>query len=92
MQNSAIFNTECSSQTDKNSYNDHCKFGFKPLGEFELPDIFQTHYMIRTGGVQTDMQCRIPVKSNLNPEKWRLYLKDYCDQQLLDLLIFVDFC
>ena len=34
------------------------------------------------------MQCRIPVKSNLNPGKLHLYFQDYWDQQLVDLLTY----
>ena len=91
LQNSAKLNTECLNANYSNLLKDHCQFGFKPLGELQLysgrpvfwntsPDIFSTHYMIKDSGVLNFMKCRIPVQSNLNPDKWRLYLKKYHDQ------------
>ena len=72
-------------------------FGFVPFKPLRLytgdpvyyqtiPDIISTHLMIKNSGFPNFLKCHIPVKSNLNVDRWRSHLADYWDQQLLDLL------
>ena len=74
-------------------------FGFIPLGEQDMPDTFETnvihtndlieiHEIVKETGKPNFMQARIPVKSQLNVEVWEKLLKNYWDQQLLQLLRF----
>ena len=46
------------------------------------------HYVIRQMGKPNFWGARIPVTSQLNVDKWEELLKDYWDQQLLQLLRF----
>ena len=73
-------------------------FGYVPLTDLKIyagppvkwdiiPDI-QAHNLVRESGVPIFFKCRIPVETNLNANIWRIYLKDYWDQQLPDLLQF----
>ena len=52
----------------------------------ELPDILQSHTLVKASKLPNYMGCRIPVNSGLNIPKWRHYLANYWDQQLCDLL------
>ena len=57
-----------------------------PVTWNELPDIFQTHTLVKASKLPNYMGCHIPVNSGLNIPKWRHYLANYWDQQLCDLL------
>ena len=72
-------------------------FGYIPLNDLHiykgpeiqwksLPDIWQANKLIRESKVPNFLNCRIPVKTQLNPDKWRSYLAQYWDQQLPDLI------
>ena len=75
------------------------EFGFIPLGEQQMPDTLQInaidtndlieiHKIVRQTKKPNYMQARIPVTSQLKVEVWQELLKDYWDQQLLQLLRF----
>ena len=72
-------------------------FGYIPLNDLHiykgpdiqwnsLPDIWQANKLIRESKVPNFLNCRIPVKTQLNPDSWRSYLTHYWDQQLPDLI------
>ena len=72
-------------------------FGYIPLSNLKLykgpqitwgttPSILQAHKLIRQSGVPNFLNCRIPVQTQLYPDRWRHYLTDYWDQQLPDLI------
>ena len=46
------------------------------------------HRLIRESGFPNFWGLRIPVKTQLNIAAWRFYLRDYFDQQMLDLIEF----
>ena len=50
--------------------------------------VFQIHALIRAIGKYNYMGSRIPVKSQLNMAAWKAELKEYQDQQLLQLIEF----
>ena len=73
------------------------QFGFIPQTDLKLydeevvhwdiiPDIIQSHYIVKSSGLPKFLKSRIPVNTNLNIKNWRLYLNNYWDQQLPDLL------
>ena len=51
-----------------------------------IPDIVEAHAFIRNSAVPIFLKCRIPVSSQLRPDRWRFHLADYWDSQLLDLI------
>ena len=53
-----------------------------------VPNMVQAHKLIRQSGYPNFLKMRIPVNTQLNIPKWRSYLHDYWDQQLVDLLEF----
>ena len=66
-------------------------FGYIPLNDLHIykrpviqwkspPDIWQANKLIRESKVPNFLNCRIPVKTQLNPDKRRLYLAHYWDQ------------
>ena len=74
-------------------------FGFIPLGEQQMPtnldinvdhtnNLIEIHEIVKNTQKPNFMQARIPVTSQLNVEVWQELLKDYWDQQLLQLLRF----
>ena len=74
-------------------------FGFIPLGEQQMPtnldinvrhteNLIEIHEIVKNTKKPNFMQARIPVTSQLNVEVWQELLKDYWDQQLLQLLRF----
>ena len=82
-------NEKCIQQTGS-------KLGFVPKIDLKLyhgeivhwdkvPDVIQSHYIIKNSGLPNFLKSRIPVTTNLNIKNWRSYLKDW-DQQLPDLL------
>ena len=87
-------------ENDSNQLNSvvhKSQFGFLPSDTLKLytgdpvyyekiPDIITTHLMVKHSGLPNFHQCRIPVASNLNVDRWRFHLLDYSDQQLPDLL------
>ena len=63
-------------------------FGFVPALVF-------AHALVQSSGTHNYRACRIPVNSHLNIDRWAYYLKDYWDQQIVDLLHYgfpLDFC
>ena len=85
-------------KTMKNAYRQTGgKFGFVPQTDLKLyngevvhwdilPDVIQSHYIVKSTGLPNFLKSRIPVTTNLNIKNWRSYLKNYWDQQLPDLL------
>ena len=72
-------------------------FGYIPLNDLHiykgpaiqwnsLPDIWQANKLIHESKVPNFLNCRIPVKTQLNPNNWLSYLTHYWDQQLPDLI------
>ena len=72
-------------------------FGYIPLNDLKIyngpdiswqniPDILEAHKIIRNSGVPNFLKSRIPVPTQLNPERWYFHLQDYWDQQLPDLI------
>ena len=72
-------------------------FGFVPQTDLKLydgqavhwdriPDIIESHHIVKSSGLPNFLKFRIPVNTNLNIQNWRSYLKNYWDQQLPDLL------
>ena len=59
-----------------------------PRHRSEILDVSQVHRLIRQSGVPNFLGLRIPVKTQLNIPAWRFHLRDYFDQQLLDLIEF----
>ena len=59
-----------------------------PRHRSEVLDVLQAHRLIRQSGVPNFLGLRIPVKTQLNIPAWRFHLRDYFDQQLLDLIEF----
>ena len=75
------------------------KFGFIPLGEFQLSDSSEAHVIsdycpIKAHAIVKSFQkpnylgARLKVDSQLNLEAWKAELHDYWDSQLIDLLHF----
>ena len=73
------------------------KFGFILLTDFKTnkgpsiqwdsePDIWQAHQLICESKVPNFFNCHFPVKTQLNPDKWREYLFNYWNKQLHDLI------
>ena len=48
----------------------------------------ELHKLIKHSGSPDFLGARIPVVSTLNIDKWKLYLKDYWDKHIVDLLEF----
>ena len=72
-------------------------FGYIPLNDLKVyqgpdifwekvPDIIEAHKIIRNSGVPNFLNSRIPVPTQLNPERWYFHLQDYWDKQLPDLI------
>ena len=72
-------------------------FGFLPLNNLmtyigeevtwqEVPSIIEAHKIVRNSAMPNFMGVRIPVDSQLNINAWRLYLAQYWDKQIVDLL------
>ena len=75
------------------------QFGFIPLGEQKMPktlacnnlnnkSLIEVHHIVRKTGKPNFLGARIPVTLQLKVEVWQDLLKDYWDQQLLQLLRF----
>ena len=75
------------------------KFGFIPLGEFQLSDSSEVHVIsdycpIKAHAIVKSFQkpnylgARLKVDAQLNLEAWKAELHDYWDSQLIDLLYF----
>ena len=78
-------------------YQNGDNFGYIPLNDLHvykgpeiqwksLPDIWQAKKLILESKVPNFLNCRSPVKTQLNSDKWRSYLTQYWDQQLPDLI------
>ena len=75
------------------------QFGFVPLGSQLIPSnatlcnshddsSIEIHKIVKKTGKPNFFQAHLPVTSQLNVDKWKTLLKDYWDQQLLQLLQF----
>ena len=54
----------------------------------KIPDIIETHRLVRQSGVPNFLGLRIPIPTQLKVHRWRYYLRDYFEQQLPDLIEF----
>ena len=74
-------------------------FGYIPLNDLKVyegpdivwkkvPDIIEAHKIIRNSGVPNFLKSRIPVPTQLNPQRWYFHLQDYWDKQLPDLIYY----
>ena len=93
-----IWNNKNASKDYKASIQQNgVQFGYIPLNDLKIyqgpeviwkqtPGIIQAHKLIRQSGVPNFLNCRIPVRTQLNPDRWRHYLTDYWDKQLPDLI------
>ena len=52
----------------------------------DIPSILQAHALVKNSGTHNYLKCRIPVNSHLNIERWAYHLRNYWDQQIVDLL------
>ena len=52
----------------------------------DIPSILQAHALVKNSGTHSYLKCRIPVNSHLNIDRWAYYLRNYWDQQIVDLL------
>ena len=75
------------------------QFGFVPLGSQLMPSNatlcnshdyspIEMHKIVKQTGKPNFLHICLPVTSQLNVDKWKTLLKDYWDQQLLQLLQF----
>ena len=71
------------------------KFGYAPLQDQMMPlvtnqgiytDPVDVHKKVKQSGLPNFMAARIPIKSQLNIDKWKEALVGYWDQQLLQLI------
>ena len=73
------------------------QFGYIPLQDLKIyegppahwdrvPDILQAHKIIRQSGVPNVLKARIPIATQLNPDKWSDHLQGHWDKQLPDLI------
>ena len=81
-------------------------FGFIPLTALktyngnpvhydQIPDIITAHNIVTKTGLPNFLGARIPIASQLHPQRWRSYLANFWDKQLPDLIEFgfpLDFC
>ena len=58
------------------------------MEDIYTPFILQVHKLNRQSLVPNILNCRIPVQTQLDPDRWRQYLTDYWDKQLPDLIQF----
>ena len=67
------------------------QFGYIPLNDLkvyqgpdvlwkQIPCIIEAHKLIKRSGMPNFLYCRIPVQTQLNPDRWRHYLADYWDK------------
>ena len=52
----------------------------------DIPTTLQAPALVQSSGTHNYLNCRIPVNSHLNFDGWAYYLRDYWDQQIVDLL------
>ena len=95
---STIHNTDSDTFRKWSGQSDF-QFGFIPLGEQKMPEtlacnnvnnrsLIEVHHIVRKTGKPNFLGARIPVMSPLKVEVWQDLLKDYWDQQPLQLLRF----
>ena len=53
-----------------------------------VDSLIKMHTIVKNTGKPNFLQARLPVTSQLNVHMWKDLLKDYWDQQLLQLLSF----
>ena len=52
----------------------------------KVPDIFEAHQITCDSGAPNFLKVRIPVVTQLHPDRWSFHLQDYWDKQLPDLI------
>ena len=57
-----------------------------PVNWEKIPSILEAHHLVKNSGTHNYLKCRIPVNSHLKIHNWTHFLKDYWDQQIVDLL------
>ena len=57
-----------------------------PVHWEKIPSILEAHHLVKNSGTHNYLKCRIPVNSHLKIHNWTHFLKDYWDQQIVDLL------
>ena len=57
-----------------------------PVHWEKIPNILAAHQLVKNSGTHNYLKCRIPVNSHLKIHNWTHLLKDYWDQQIVDLL------
>ena len=57
-----------------------------PVHWEKIPSILEAHHLVTNSGTHNYLKCRIPVNSHLKIHNWTHFLKDYWDQQIVDLL------
>ena len=82
----------CKSQMDKpfwvNPLSPLKIYTGAPTRNQNISDPLLVHHLVRASGRPNYLGLRIPLTSNLNISAWRMHLKNYWDQQLVDLLEF----
>ena len=71
------------------------KYNGNPVHYDQIPDIITAHYIVTKTGLPNFLGARIPIASQLHPQRWRSYLANFWDKQLPDLIEFgflLDFC
>ena len=74
-------------------------FGFVPQSDFIMPEQnnvttnavdcpIAQHFIVKQTQVPNFLGTRIPIRSQLNVDKWHQYLSEYWDQQLLQLVTY----
>ena len=54
-----------------------------------VPDMIQTHLLVKQSGLPILLSLRIPIQTKLNIDRWRYHLAEHFDSyQLSDLLEF----
>ena len=77
-------------------YQNKARFGFIPYNDLlvytgkeviwgDIPNIIEAHRLIRNSGLPNFLHMRIPVQSQLNISRWKYYLNNYWDRQLVDV-------
>ena len=71
------------------------KYNGNPVHFDQIPDIITAHNIVTKTGLPNFLGARIPIASQLHPQRWRSYLANFWDKQLPDLIEFgfpLDFC
>ena len=52
----------------------------------DISTTLEAHKLVRSSDTHNYLKCRIPVNSHLKIHNWTYFLRDYWDQQIVDLL------